>query len=485
MIKDKSKKINTVVLCGGSGSRLWPMSRKGYPKQFIKLDSNRSFFQNTMLRANKFSSKNTNIELMDTLIVSNEEHRFIIEEQLSEIEKISYQLFLEPHSKNTAPALTIAALKAFADNEDSILIVCPADHVISDESIFTETINKSIEYAENGSIVVLGIKPDKPETGYGYIEFDNKDVDENNNVVSFIEKPNLSTAKAFLRKKNYLWNSGIFIVKSKVWLDAFKFFHPENLALIENALKVASKELSTIKPDSIIFEKVKPNSIDYAVIEKCDNTNFNLKVMQLNAGWSDIGSWDSLWEKGKKDINENVINGTVYSINTENSYITSSERLIATVGVDNMIVVETNDALLIANKDQSQDVKSIVSMLEADNRSEHKLQRKVYRPWGWFDTIQVGIGYKVKHIFVKPNSSLSLQKHKFRAEHWVIVKGHAEVTCDNKVSILKENQSTYIPQGAIHRLANKSEDFLEIIEIQSGSYLGEDDIQRIEDDYGR
>lgn len=475
--------ITPVVLCGGSGTRLWPLSRLGFPKQFLILSGTKSLFQQTIARIQNIVSNNIDIE--ETLIVTNEEHRFLVLEQLRDIEAISAKLILEPLGRNTAPALTLAALQALSHKKDPILFVTPADHRIKNEEVFVETIHRGIKVAEQGAFVVLGIKPNRPDTGFGYIKQHgvkgkNKEFD----VLGFKEKPDLDTAKQYLKNDNYTWNSGIFLVKASVWLDLLRQFRSDILETTRKAFEAHVQDDLFIRPNDDFFQKVPSESIDYAVIEKLPG-KYPLKVISLDVGWDDLGSWDAVWESEEKDHQGNVIYGDNILYNTKNSLIYSSNRLVATSGLKDIVVIETADSVMVLNRNESQSVKLIVNQLISKKREEENLHRKVFRPWGWFDRLDQGDRFKVKRIQVNPGASLSLQKHTKRAEHWIVVKGSAQVTCENKTFILKENESTYIPLGTTHKLSNPGIEILEIIEVQSGNYLGEDDIERFEDSYGR
>ena len=476
--------ITPVILCGGSGTRLWPLSRSGFPKQFLVLSGNTSLFQQAIERVNGLVAED--IEVGDALIVTGEEHRFLVLDQLRELPEVNATLLLEPIGRNTAPALTLAALKASESGGDPILVVTPADQTVIDNTAFTIALQKSIRAAADGSIVILGIKADKPETGFGYIKKDGKKgVNGEYAVDHFSEKPNLETAEQYVASGDYAWNSGIFILKASTWLKALAHFNPKILSTSKRAYAKKIVDAQFVRPDQSDFAKIPSDSVDYAVLEKCPRSICPIKMVPLDAGWNDLGSWDAAWRLGAQDSNGNVIYGDALLEDARNTFVYSSSRLVSAVGVDNLIIVETSDAVLVVDKNKSQNVKGIVSNLIKLNRSEHHLSRKVHRPWGWYDSIDEGDRFKVKRIQVKPGASLSLQKHEKRAEHWVVVKGRAEVICGDKVISLTENQSTYIPLGEIHRLTNPGSIPLEIIEVQSGSYLGEDDIERFEDTYGR
>jgi mannose-1-phosphate guanylyltransferase/mannose-6-phosphate isomerase len=488
-----------VILCGGSGTRLWPLSRAGFPKQFLVLsgdDSSQSLFQQAVIRIH--SVANTNIALGNTLVVTNEDHRFLVLDQLRELNKdaqnLSATLLLEPTGRNTAPALSMAAFCAqqLSSNQDPILVITPADQTIQNPAAFTKALQDCIQTVDTAknSIAILGITPSAPETGYGYIQRSG-DQDQNHTYVvdRFVEKPDSKTAQAYLADGSYLWNSGMFVLKASTWLNALKEFRADIYEASQKAWQTKTEDAADgvgfIRPGKEEFKAIPSESIDYAVIEKCPKSHYNIKMVELDAGWNDLGAWDAVWQVGKQDRAGNVTSGDTLLTNSKNSLIHASSRLVSAVGVENLIIVETADAVLVADRKNSQDVKNIVTQLESQKREEKNLHRKVARPWGWYDSVDEGERFKVKRIQVKPGASLSLQMHHPRAEHWIVVKGVAEITNGDQVITLKENQSTYIPQGQTHRLANRGSEPLEIIEVQSGSYLGEDDIVRFEDTYGR
>ena len=479
--------IVPVILCGGSGTRLWPLSRSGFPKQFLALAGTESLFQQTLMRAAKIA--NDHIQSLKPIIVTNEEHRFLAVEQFRELH-VDANFILEPVGKNTAPALTMAALFTQENYpEKTVIVMMPSDQTIQDEQAWLKAMRASIEQASLGGIVTLGVIPTHPETGYGYIE---KQGNENTNsafeVVKFTEKPNQELAEQYMRSGNYLWNSGVFIMQARTWVSAIKesspiIFESTNFAW-KNKVSDEGSYANFIRPDKEAFLKIPSDSIDYAVIEKSPGKR-TIHVVPLNAGWNDLGAWDAVWSVQNKDQNNNVLKGDVLIENTKNSYVNSSGRLIGVVGLDNVVVIETSDAVLVANKNQSQSIKKIVQQLDLQKREEKNLHRKVNRPWGWYDSIDEGERFKVKRIQVNPLASLSLQMHHHRAEHWIVVKGTAEITNGEQIITLTENQSTFIPLGQKHRLHNPGDTPLEIIEVQSGAYLGEDDIVRFEDTFGR
>ena len=476
--------VTPVILCGGSGTRLWPLSRKGFPKQFLVLSGKTSLFQQAVERVNGIASND--ISVGETFVVTGEEHRFIALEQLREIPSVSAKLLLEPEGKNTAPALTLAALQALKNGDDPILVVTPADQTVQNTEAFIGAIQSAVKVADSGAIAILGIKPTGPETGFGYIKQSGAASNLGDfNVAKFVEKPDLETASAYLDSGGYSWNGGMFVVRASIWIKALNTFRKDILTSTENAFNQSTLDQYFIRPNDQLFLEVPSDSVDYAVIDKCPGSEFEIRVIPLNAGWNDLGTWDAVWQVGEKDQNGNLIQGDALVEASENNLIHSSHRLVSAVGVNNLVIIETADAVMVADRSQSQHVKRIVSQLSDQAREEYVLHRKVSCPWGWYDTIDVGDRFKVKRIQVNPGASLSLQTHAKRAEHWVVVKGTAEVTCGDRVITLKENESTFIPLGEKHRLSNPSTDILEIIEVQSGDYFGEDDIVRIDDGYGR
>ena len=495
--------ITPIILCGGSGTRLWPLSRSGFPKQFLVLSGTFSLFQQAVERANALAADD--IQVGATLVVTNEEHRFLALEQLRELDAVSASLLLEPVGRNTAPALTLAALAATENNQDPILVVIPADQTIADQVAFTQAIQSAVREAANGNLVILGIPPDRPETGYGYIKIQPHIPASNTSAIPvdcFVEKPDMLTAQRYLDEGDYYWNAGIFVLKASNWLAALEHFRPDIAQPSQIAWEMRSKDKQSsaieqslqycfIRPGKDEFASIPCESVDYAVLEPLTTsastlpTPQYLKMIPLNAGWNDLGAWDAVWNVQPKNGDGNAHYGDVLSIESQNTLVYATSRLVGLVGVEELIVIETADAVLVADKTRSQDVKRIVTTLHQQNRDEHTMHRKVHRPWGWYDSIDEAERFKVKRIQVKAGASLSLQKHHHRAEHWIVVNGTAEITCGDKVFLLSENQSTYIPLGEVHRLSNPGTIPLEIIEVQSGSYLNEDDIVRIEDLYGR
>ena len=462
-----------VILSGGSGSRLWPLSRKNKPKQFLTLFNDSSMFQSTLTRLNGLDS------LEAPLIVCNNEHRFMVAEQLQEIGLDANGIILEPCARNTAPAIALAALKAMDKGEDPLLLILAADHLISDVAAFHKAIEQARILAEQDKLVTFGIQPQSAHTGYGYIEAEEKS--QPSSVKRFIEKPDLATAESYLSAGNFFWNSGMFLFKASAYIKELARFSPEMLSACKQSLEKAVIDLDFVRVDPELFEQSPSDSIDYAVMEKTDKA----MVVPLDAGWSDVGSWSSLWEAFSRDADQNVLIGDVLVEDVHNAYIHSENRLVTVLGLDDVIVVETHDAVMVAHKDQAQKVKTIVEELTRQNRKEVETHRKCYRPWGNYDSVDMGDRFQVKRILVNPGASLSLQMHYHRAEHWVVVSGTAEVTRDDEVMLLGENESTFIPLGSVHRLRNPGRVPLEIIEVQSGAYLEEDDIIRLQDTYNR
>lgn len=471
--------IHPVIMAGGTGSRLWPLSRQLNPKQFLKLtDDHLSMLQLTVARLD-------GMESADPLLICNEDHRFLAAEQMRQAGYNDARIILEPCGRNTAPAIALAALQLVKATDDSaddpLMLVLAADHLIQDVAAFQQGIQKSIPLARQGKLVTFGIVPGHPETGYGYIEQGKELEDSCYSVDRFVEKPDLATAESYLASGDYLWNSGMFMFGARQYLSELEKHRPEILSICQAAVEDANEDLHFTRINETIFAECPEDSIDYAVMEKTQNA----AVVALDAGWSDIGSWSALWDVSEKDGNGNSFMGDVIAHDTTSTLARSENRLIATVGVSDLVIIETKDALLVAHKDKVQDVKKIVEQLKSDGRNEHINHREVYRPWGVYDSIDSGERYQVKRITVKPGAKLSVQMHHHRAEHWIVVSGTAKVTNGEKTYLVTENQSTFIPVGQVHSLENPGVIDLELIEVQSGSYLGEDDIVRYEDRYGR
>ncbi|MGB2682790.1 MAG: mannose-1-phosphate guanylyltransferase/mannose-6-phosphate isomerase [Candidatus Competibacter sp.] len=468
--------IVPVILSGGSGTRLWPLSRETYPKQFLPLVDQYTMLQNTALRVG--GAKN----IAAPLVVCNQEHRFMVAEQLRAVGVQPAMVILEPMGRNTAPAVAVAALHARHQGVDPLLLILPADHVIADSEGFRAAVAQAALHAEAGWLITFGIVPTAPETGYGYIKA-GAPLDESGvcAVERFVEKPDAATAQEYLRSGVYSWNSGMFLFRASAFLAELERFAPAILAASRQALASGRNERDFLWLDGEGFAACPKDSIDYAVMEKTDQA----VVMPLTVGWNDVGSWSALWEVGERDGEGNITRGDVISVDSRDTYVDAATRLVATVGVENLVVVETADAILVASKDRVQEVKEVVDRLKANQRPEGRSHRKVYRPWGFYDSIDLDRRFQVKRILIKPGACISSQMHHHRAEHWVVVSGTARVSRDEESFLLTENQSTYIPVGVPHRLTNPGKIPLEIIEVQSGSYLGEDDIVRFEDIYGR
>ncbi|GGA81157.1 mannose-1-phosphate guanylyltransferase 1 [Neiella marina] len=465
--------IYPVIMAGGSGSRLWPLSRKLYPKQFLPLHGDSTMLQETITRLNGVQAKSP-------VVISNEEHRFIVAEQLHQLGDLG-TIILEPDGRNTAPAVALAALTLkHTEGDDALMLVLAADHVIQDQSAFHRAIEQAVPLAKAGELVTFGIVPTGPETGYGYIRSGDA-MGEAFKVGEFVEKPDLETAQSYVDSGKYYWNSGMFMFTAGQYLSELKKHQPDILAACEASMADVSHDLDFVRVDKDEFLKCPDDSIDYAVMEKTERA----VVIPLDAGWNDVGSWSALWEVNEKDQHGNVTRGDVMVHESNNTYVNSEEKLVAVVGLDNIIVVETKDAVLVADQNRVQDVKSIVNELKSQGRSEYLHHRYVYRPWGKYDSIDNGSRHQVKRITVKPGAKLSVQMHHHRAEHWIVVSGTAKVTNGDKTFLVTENESTYIPVGVVHALENPGKVPLELIEVQSGSYLGEDDIVRFEDRYGR
>jgi mannose-1-phosphate guanylyltransferase/mannose-6-phosphate isomerase len=468
--------IYPVILSGGTGTRLWPLSREHHPKQLQPLHSQQSLLQET---ASRLTAEN----FANPLIICNQEHRFIVAEHLQEIKVKPEAIVLEPIGRNTAPAAAIASIILDERDPDAMILLMPSDHVIKDIPAFSKAVKIASAVAENGALVTFGVQPTSPATGYGYIKKSNsfsgyKDCFK---VECFVEKPSLKVAKSFLFGDKYLWNSGIFLFSAKTFLSELNNLSPAITKACESAVSKAIKDIDFYRLDEKSFVECPSVSIDYAVMEKTNN----IVVVQTDMGWSDIGTWDALWQVLEKDTNGNVISGDVVLHDTTNSFIRAENKLVAALGMQDTIIIATDDAILVSRKESAQDVKLLVDKLKLENRTEHIFHAKVYRPWGWYRTLEMKDSFQVKVINIKPKSKISLQRHQHRSEHWVVVSGTATVTQGKDVIELKENQSTYIPIGMIHRLENFADDNLEIIEVQSGNYLGEDDIERFDDEYGR
>ncbi len=469
--------LHPVILSGGVGSRLWPLSREHYPKQLLALAGEQTMLQSTITRLGNLP------ELAPPIIVCNEDHRFLVAEQLRYIQIKPSAILLEPVGRNTAPAIAIAALAALEKDPDAVLLALPADHLIQKVDIFQEVIKKAFSISNQDLLITFGIVPTKPETGYGYIKSGDQITQQIHKVAQFVEKPNLETAEKYLKSGEYFWNSGMFLFKAQTYLEELKQFEPQIFEVCQQAFDKLSFDLNSdfIRVDEEIFKRCISKSIDFAVMERTSKA----AVVSLDAGWSDIGAWSALWEIGEQDSQGNILQGDVFTEKVSNSYLRSEYRLLAALGVENLIVVETADAVLVAHKDYAQNVKNVVEHLKKTKRNEADLHRKVFRPWGSYESIDDEQRFQVKRIVVNVGASLSLQMHHHRSEHWIIVKGTAKITRGEETFLLTENQSTYIPLGVKHRLENPGKIPLEIIEIQSGSYLGEDDIVRFEDHYGR
>src|SRR5687768_16399419 len=463
--------LRVVLLSGGSGTRLWPLSREAYPKQFLPLVGDDTMLQATWLRV---------AELADAapIVVANEEHRFLAAEQLRQVGVSAPAILLEPIGRNTAPAIAAAALQAQADGGDPLLLVLPSDHVVADARSFRAAVTIASDAAESGALVTFGIVPETAETGFGYIQAEPGEGVRK--VRRFVEKPDAATAQSYLDAGGYYWNSGMFLFRASRYLQELERFHPGILAACRAAFAQAKRDGDFVRLDREAFTACPSDSIDYAVMEKTDAA----MVLPVDIGWSDVGSWSALWDVSERDASGNAHHGDVIAVDSRNSYA-YARRLVALVGVDDLVVVETDDAVLVARKDRVQDVKAVVAQLKATQRSHAIMHREVQRPWGSYDSVDAGDGFQVKRIKVKPGAQLSLQSHTQRAEHWIVVRGTARVTRNNDVFELHANQSTYIPIGARHRLENPGTETLELIEVQSGAYLGEDDIVRYEDVYGR
>ncbi len=465
-------KIFPTIMCGGSGTRLWPLSRSMYPKQFLSLTSELSMLQETLARLPD--------DIENTTCICNEEHRFLVAEQLRQVSQTA-AILLEPEGRNTAPAIALAAFDIAKVTPDGLMLVLASDHVIKNKQAFHQAIDVATKAAEQDKLVTFGIVPTHAETGYGYIKQGSLIEDSFHEVAQFVEKPNKALAEKYLASGEYLWNSGMFMFKASTYLAALKQHRADIYDACQTAMANALPDLDFVRPDQAAFLGCPSESVDYAVMEKTNQA----VVVPLDAEWSDVGSYSALWDVCQQDASGNVQKGDVLSVSTTNSYLHSENKLIATVGIDNLVVIDTPDAVMVANKDKVQEVKTIVEQLKLSNRPETSFHRKVYRPWGNYDSIDMGERFQVKRITVNPGAKLSVQMHHHRAEHWIIVSGTAKVTIDETTTLMSENQSAYIPIGAVHALENPGKVPLEMIEVQSGSYLGEDDIVRFEDRYGR
>ncbi|WP_295543737.1 mannose-1-phosphate guanylyltransferase/mannose-6-phosphate isomerase [uncultured Thiohalocapsa sp.] len=493
-----------VILSGGSGTRLWPLSREAYPKQFLPLAGEHTMLQATALRLDHLAAEHPRLGLnvQDPLVVCNEAHRFLVAEQFRVLERRCASILLEPAGRNTAPALTLAALAATAApgltaDADPVLLVMPADHTIADAAGFRAAVADGYQLAGAGAVITFGIVPNKPETGYGYIRQGEPYAHAGLGgkafrLHAFVEKPDLATAEGYLAGGEHLWNSGIFMLRASVWLGLIRRFRADILDACEAACAAGGRDGDFRRIDAGRFAACPSDSIDYAVMERLSADaaagGADLPpalVLPLSVGWSDVGAWSALWEVREQDAAGNVLDGDAFVHDAENNLVLAQHRMVAAVGIDNCVIVETPDAVLVADKDRAQDVKTVTQFLKAARRTEHRHHQRVHRPWGAFESIGGGVRYQVKRLTVNPGESLSLQMHHHRAEHWIVVSGAARVTCDDKTFLLAENQSTYIPVGATHRLENPGKVALEIIEVQSGGYLGEDDIVRFEDVYNR
>ncbi|MFO7551097.1 MAG: mannose-1-phosphate guanylyltransferase/mannose-6-phosphate isomerase [Haliea sp.] len=466
--------LTPVLLSGGVGSRLWPVSRELHPKQFLPLAGELTMLQQTLERTG-------NLEASAPVVVCNEEHRFMVAEQLRQVGIAPSALILEPVGRNTAPAVALAALQELARDPDAILLVLPADHIIQDTTAFAEAVTRALPLAREGRLMTFGVVPQAAETGYGYIRCGASLGEELYALEAFVEKPDAETAQSYLDSGSYLWNSGMFLLRAATYIQQLGEFQPDMLACCQRAMASATVDMDFIRPEAASFAACPGDSIDYAVMEHTRAGG----VVALDCGWSDVGAWSALWEVAARDEHGNATQGDVMLDNCRDSYFRSESRLVAATGVSNLVVVETADAILVADRDRVQDVKRIVNRLKAESRPEASLHSRVYRPWGSYESLVTAARFQVKRIIVNPGQTLSLQMHHHRAEHWIVVHGTAEVTCEERVFMLAEDESTYIPLGRKHRLANPGRIPLELIEVQSGTYLGEDDIVRFEDVYGR
>ena len=467
-------KFNPVLLCGGVGSRLWPVSREARPKQYLNLIGEQSMLQQTLGRLD-------GLPVATPMVVCNEQHRFLVAEQLRQLDIESPSIVLEPAGRNTAPAIAIAAIDALAKDPEAVLLVLPADHHIADVGALQSAVTQALNVVDEGRLITFGLIPNRPETGYGYIRCGKELSGSISDLAEFVEKPDAATAEAYLESGDYVWNSGMFMFRADAYCEALATHQPEMLKICREAMAAASNDMDFVRPDPELFASCPSDSIDYAVMEKTDRG----AVVSLDCGWSDIGAWSALWEAGSSDADGNVTVGDVLLDNSRNSYVRSQSRLVTATGIDDLVIVETADAVMVADRHSVQDVKNIVNALKGLDRSEAHSHHRVFRPWGSYESLASADGFQVKRIIVNPGQRLSLQMHHHRAEHWVVVRGVAEVVNGEESFLLREDQSAYIPIGAKHRLSNPGAVPLELIEVQSGSYLGEDDIVRFEDVYGR
>ncbi|HHI75634.1 MAG TPA: mannose-1-phosphate guanylyltransferase/mannose-6-phosphate isomerase [Gammaproteobacteria bacterium] len=473
--------LQPVILSGGSGTRLWPLSRSAFPKQFHALVDDLTLLQATATRCDGIDG----CEIAAPMVVCNDAHRFLVADQLLERELPHRGILLEPEGRNTAPALTLAALHATAEGDDPLLVAMPADHVIRDQAAFREALAEGVAQAAEDQVVTFGIVPDSPHTGYGYIRQGESVGGRARRLAGFTEKPDRATAEAWLAEGDYLWNSGIFLLRAGRWLELMDRYRPDILEPVRRAYAEGKADLDFYRVEKTAFAASPSDSIDYAVMEPLARDGGGSVVVPLDAGWSDIGAWEALWSVSERDADGNAVRGDVLTEDAHDNLLFAQSRMLAAVGVDDLVVVETPDAVLVADKSRAQEVKKIAERLKAEERAEHQFHRCVHRPWGTFEGIDQGHRFQVKRLTVKPGASLSLQMHHHRAEHWIVVRGTARVTRGDETFLLTENQSTYIPLGTAHRLENPGRVTLEIIEVQSGSYLGEDDIVRFEDRYNR
>ena len=466
--------FNPVLLCGGVGSRLWPVSREARPKQYLNLIGEQSMFQQTLARLD-------GLPVASPIVVCNEQHRFLVAEQLRQLDIKSPSIVLEPAGRNTAPAIALAAISAMTKDPEAVLLVLPADHYIADIEALQSAVNEALTVVDEGRLMTFGLIPSRPETGYGYIRYGDGLSGSISELAEFVEKPDVATAESYLESGDYVWNSGMFMFRADAYCESLAAHQPDMLKICRGAMAAASIDMDFVRPDPELFASCPSDSIDYAVMEKTDRG----AVVSLDCGWSDIGAWSALWEAGSPDAAGNVAVGDVVLDNSRNSYVRSQSRLVTATGVDDLVIVETADAVMVADRHSVQDVKNIVKALKGLGRSEADSHHRVFRPWGSYESLVSADGFQVKRIIVNPGQRLSLQMHHHRAEHWVVVRGVAEVVNGEETFLLREDQSTYIPIGAKHRLSNLGDEPLELIEVQSGSYLGEDDIVRFEDVYGR